>query len=252
MTINFVGVKVGDINGNVSTNLDAGVVSETRSSDYIELQIDEQSLSAGKLATIEVKTNDFEDIRGLQLELDLGRLQVIEVQSGTMNVDNQYATKGGSFMLSFAHADGMEVQEDDVLFTLVAMPLVNGALSETVSVSNEHFSTEAYIGQTLEIVNVEVEWNTENTVESDFYVGNIAPNPWISEAQIEVHLPKAGTLGFRLLDAAGRVVKNTDLDLPQGRHFITVDQEDINSSGLYYYELRFGDKVERKKMIKVD
>jgi alpha-glucosidase len=75
------------------------------------------------------------------------------------------------------------------------------------------------------------------------------PNPFNSSTKISFSIAKPNNVYLVLYDFLGRriavVVNNY---LPAGNHEVNVDASKL-SSGVYFYEIRFGNFVERKKMV---
>ena len=81
-----------------------------------------------------------------------------------------------------------------------------------------------------------------------------APNPFDAATTIRYNLPEAGELQIRVFDAAGRLVQTlVDGTVNPGIHLTswdgTNDRGEAVGSGIYFYRLEAGDRVQTRRMI---
>jgi hypothetical protein len=75
------------------------------------------------------------------------------------------------------------------------------------------------------------------------------PNPVRNSTVFQFAIPQAGKVSLQILDVRGRRADTlVDGVLPAGTHTVSWDAED-RPSGLYFYRLRFGNRVETRKLI---
>jgi hypothetical protein len=83
----------------------------------------------------------------------------------------------------------------------------------------------------------------------EMLVSRVYPNPFNSSATIEYSLPEAGHIKIDIYDLLGRQVQTLVDDYKQaGVHTVTFDASHL-SSGIYFYRLQAGDRVETKRMV---
>jgi|GEM_PF-4373028 hypothetical protein len=101
-----------------------------------------------------------------------------------------------------------------------------------------------------------VEWNGAAVDQSlppvprEFYVGANYPNPFNPETSIPVYLPTAGKVWFTVMTVNGRILQNRELFLKAGENRILFRGESL-SSGLYFYRVRFKDRIAHGKMLMI-
>ncbi len=80
------------------------------------------------------------------------------------------------------------------------------------------------------------------------------PNPFNPETMIQFSLPDAGVVELSVVDVNGRNVRNLVQGVQQsGMHQVIWDGKDnfgkTTASGVYFYTLRYADKIEKRKML---
>jgi len=91
-------------------------------------------------------------------------------------------------------------------------------------------------------------------VPDHFYVEQNHPNPFNLGTQIQFGLPEACHVGLHIYDILGRrVMTLLDNDFPAGIHAVFWDGKDRDgkgvATGMYFYRIEAGNRVETKKMI---
>ena len=102
----------------------------------------------------------------------------------------------------------------------------------------------------METKDLAISWREK--AETDFSVIGTTPNPWNTNTQITFELPKDGMVSFKVKDYTGRKLISTIDHYGTGRNTIQLSRSDIGQSGVYVYELRYGDRVISGKMILID
>jgi len=92
------------------------------------------------------------------------------------------------------------------------------------------------------------------TAPTAFRVFPSAPNPFRSSAALRFVLPRAGDVGVRIFDAAGRLVRHMDRAFPAGLNEIAWDGRDDAGrpvpSGILFYEVRSGGLRQTMKVVR--
>ncbi len=96
---------------------------------------------------------------------------------------------------------------------------------------------------------VDVEERGELGVPKEFGLGQNYPNPFNPETQIEFSLPTRQRVTLRIFDVLGRQVRVLlDEVREAGNHRVVFDGTAL-SSGVYFYQLRAGDRMQVRKML---
>lgn len=83
-----------------------------------------------------------------------------------------------------------------------------------------------------------------------FFVESVRPNPFTSDIQINVFLPKAGSIMAALIDADGKTVERLTIYGSKGSNSIRFNDLSSKPAGIYYAEIKYNDKRITKKLIK--
>jgi hypothetical protein len=99
-----------------------------------------------------------------------------------------------------------------------------------------------------------IESEGESVSLRDFVLEDAFPNPFNPRTTISFVIPEAAHVDLTIYDVQGRKVRTlVDRELRAGRHEVSWDGNNDDgqrsSSGLYFYQLRSGDKTESRKML---
>jgi uncharacterized repeat protein (TIGR01451 family) len=255
MWVDFIAVKVGDINGNVEANVQAGIISETRSNESLILSLPDTEVEKDELYEIEVQTRASLDVRGLQVGFRLDGLELVDIKQGAMDIrPSDIFTDGSTVKMSYANAIGDQVSSEEVLYTMVVRATSDGRLSEKLSIEDNTLASEAYMGDDLEVGSVALEWRSMENVDpvALLLAGSVTPNPWRSQTEIHFELPRAGEVNLTVRDASGRVIHQMSGRFLAGEQSFSISKEDVNATGVLLYELQYGDQIENRKMIRIE
>ncbi|MBK8626913.1 MAG: hypothetical protein IPN86_15505 [Saprospiraceae bacterium] len=77
----FVAVKIGDVNGNVTTNINNPTV-EARSNNNVAMSVADAAVAAGEVVEIPVTAANFNDVAGFQYTMNLDGASFVGINSG--------------------------------------------------------------------------------------------------------------------------------------------------------------------------
>lgn len=240
MSENFIGIKIGDVNESYQG-------SETRSSGLITLHADNSYMVAGELATIDVTSNNFDAVAGYQFTLDHQGLEFAGITAGALNVDeSSVGVKEGMLTMSWFDATTKTADENEVLFTLNFEALTDLELNSALAINSAVTKAEAYVGTSLDIYDIDIEFGTDVNEASLF---QNSPNPFETSTAIGFNLPKAAQATLTIFDLAGKQIKSVKGNFAKGYNQIVLESEDLNASGVLYYQLESGSFTATRKMI---
>lgn len=248
MDINFVGIKIGDVNGNAKGRNIIGNLVENRSK--VNVVIDDRKVEKGDIIEIPVMMESGQTIYGMQSEWQTSGLIIREMREGAMEIGREeYVIRDVQHSgMSIAIPEGKTMGRNEVMFVIEVEAIRNGRLSEMIQLS-ETVIPEIYV-MDMETKELGLSWRSKT--ETDFRVTGTTPNPWNTNTQISFELPKDGMVSFKVKDYTGRKVISTIDQYGAGQNTIQLSRSDIGHSGVYVYELRYGDKVISGKMILID
>ena len=249
MDINFVGIKVGDVNGNASGKILQDGHLENRSKAIY--QMTDRQVVTGEIIEILVYAEANQILFGMQMQITSKDLSIKEIKSGKLNIrtDDYLISNNETVAMSFASGSGNQLQKDEVLFIVKAEVLRSGLLSEKIALGKE-MHNEVYINNSLETKSMNLGWR--NNPAQEFILAGNNPNPWNTNTNITFELPSDGMVTLKVKDFTGRSVVSQVNQFTAGKNTINLIKSDLGHPGVYIYELRYEDKVLTGRMIMIE
>ncbi len=252
MEVDFIGVKVGDVNGTVIPAFD-GETLDKRSGEKVRLSVPEVTNSKGSVSELKFSMYEIEKLQGFQytIELDPKSVEILEfiplVDDLTIaNVNMNRAAEG---IISFswnANFASLENFYSADIFGLQLKYKDDVATSDYLTISETGLRPEAYLDDEVQAVELEF---IEEYVSDRFTVYQNSPNPWSMSTEIVYYLPSAENVLFNVYNVEGELVSSTREDGIKGNNTIILDKEDLSSGGIYYYEIISSQSSVTQKMI---
>ncbi len=242
---NFIGIKIGDVNGNVQANNVTSI--EQRSSEVRELTLTDRYVEEGEYFTVDIETEDLQDIHGLQANLQLTGLDLYDISSDrlVLSDDNFNYRSNESVVLSADKTRDVN-REDGNLLSIKLQAKTDGLLSEMISIGNA-LAAEAYVGDELQVDQLELVF--ENQHFQTYELSQNQPNPFTETTYVKFVLPTEMEASFRILDVSGKEVFTTTQVFKQGQNEIRINKNELNTAGILYYQLYTKEFTSTRKMI---
>ena len=253
MTADFVSIKIGDINGSAEPNQLLGSPSFDGASMVVGLE--DVQLIAGQSYDIDFKAKNFNHF-GYQFTLgfDQEAIVVNDVTPGALeglsqNNFGMQMLSQGAITTSWDNANGVQLADNNTIFTMSITATVNTTLSEVLNINSSVTAAEA-VNSELEATNVELEFF--NRASAQFELFQNTPNPFSTETLIEFSLPEADQVTFKVFDVSGKVIHEQIQNLDRGTHQIRLSKDDLGAAGVLYYQVETSRDVATKKMITIE
>jgi hypothetical protein len=252
----FVGVKIGDVNGSAVANAMAGADDRTFVDDLV-FNVADQELKAGESYEVTFKAENFAAIHGYQftLNFDQSALEFVSVNAGELNNlnDNNFGLRlleEGVITTSWTSQKRQSLISGTSLFHVRFIAKVDVLLSEVVSIGSRYTIAEAYNGN-LELMDVQLRFEDGAIVTNQFQLYQNRPNPFMHETLIGFYLPKEGPVTLTVFDQSGRELKRITANYLKGYNTIILSKDDLDASDglLLYYQVETENTIETKKMI---
>ncbi|MEL6831739.1 MAG: T9SS type A sorting domain-containing protein, partial [Bacteroidota bacterium] len=250
----FVGVKIGDVNGSAQANALAG--DDRNLEGAFHLQAEDIALQAGNTYTVAITGENLNQIKGYQ-----GTLQI----EGAELVDIEYAlAEEGNFGLPFIDqglltmswncGDALQcvrTTSSSVLFSLVIRATDNRQLSEVLSINDRYTISESYRGdQTTELG---IEFTQGLATGPVFELYQNSPNPFREGTLISFNLPEDSKATLTISDASGQVLQIIRGEYAAGYNTINVQKSQLlGASGVLSYTLETSEHKAARQMIVVE
>ncbi len=261
MYVDFIGVKVGDVNGTATPNSFAAhgeVASRSRPQEGLSFRTADITYQADETIEIPVYGDYMDELEGYQftLEFNPDLLDLQEVIPG--DLPNLYEENFGMVNLEngiitslWTEYDQSAAGQATLLFTLSFKAKAGGQLSESLFMGSRITQAEAY-DKNGDIFDLELDFTTMDAEEAGFELFQNRPNPFSDETIIPFQLNEAGMAQLTVYDMAGKVVYRTDGDYDPGYHEIAIKESDLPTSGLFYYTLNANGQQATRKMVLTD
>lgn len=254
--MDFVGVKIGDVNGSTKAN-NAGSV-EIRSHKTLNFYSDVQSVEAGKRVEVPVYADNFNDIIGFQytlgfdqtslnfVEANAGMIELTDANIGTAEINN------GMIAVSWNDVELQSYDNDEVLFTMVFEAAAKTNVENALRLNSALTRAEAYAND-FEVINTSLEFRDKGAIAAvAFNLYQNAPNPFGNNTTIGFDLPKAAKAKLTVYDVNGRIIKVITGDYDKGYNEVQISKNDLGVTGVMYYTLETNEYTARQKMIGIE
>ena len=246
MNLDFVGVKIGDVNGSASANSLLGAESRT-TNGTLDFNVTDRLVEAGETVTVDFTSADIAAAQGYQFTMNFAGLDLTKLEEGVAKAAN-FNTNLVERGLLTTSWNG-QATANDVLFSLTFNATSTGLLSELITLSSDLTTAEAY-NTDGELLDVNIEFATTN-VAVDFALEQNIPNPFNGETVVGFNLPVAGVATLTVMDVQGKVLKEIKGDYAKGYNQVVLKAKEL-TIGVLYYQLESADQVATKKMIIID
>jgi hypothetical protein len=250
MDINFVAVKMGDINKSAATNANS-TIAESRSSQIVKLNTNAQSFIAGEDVSIKFTAEKAISTTGLQFTLrfdptavEFKSINGNDIQLAESNLGLSRVNEG-IITLSWNNDNAVNIVD---LLEAQFVAKKNGNTSEVLKLTSDLTKAELY-NDNNEVLNLALE---NKSVNAGFELFQNSPNPFNGNTNISFVLPVASQVDFKVYDVTGKVLKQINREYTAGKHTITLERSQLGQSGILYYQLEAGEFIATKKMVVID
>ncbi len=252
MNVNFVGVKIGDINNSAIANANHENV-ELRSNSVLKLQYENVNISEGEVFEIEISAEVYPGIQGAQFELaidtDYAKDFSIEILDNEILGNENFNftdVENGIIGTSWHMNKSVTVNREIKLFKVIAKALRTGTIENAINLINNNITPEAYAeNNPIDLALIPNNYSNEDLML--LYQNN--PNPWSEKTTISFYVPSDQKVEINLFDVTGSQIKHFEIDASTGGNQIEISKEDIPATGVIYYELVSKSNRITKKML---
>jgi hypothetical protein len=246
--VDFVAVKIGDINGNAS-GAQQNIV-EPRSNKKLNFEVANVVLEPQERIYVPVYASNFKDIFGFQTTLKLKDAVFVDLIPEGLDIDATSIGKlnDDTYTLSYAAKQPLTIDRDKKLFTLVIDPKNSVLLEDILQLSSEITRSESYTSD-LKVSGLSITFR--NDVNNMALLQN-EPNPYIFTTNIRWLGTKSENVKLVITDDQGKIMLVRNVKSVKGLNTITLEAKDIPYAGIYFYTLSGNTINATKKMVKIE
>lgn len=245
----FIGIKVGDVNGSVDPTDFTGGGSDDRSLDKtLIFNTEDLKLVAGHEYAIPFVAASSHLLAGFQFTLafDEKSIQFAGYEAGTLPAlqDNNFGVKyaeQGMVAMNWENVVYQKTSAGEALFSLKFLAKKDARLSEVLALNSRLAPTEAYLSpgetSTLELEVADVALSFQTAVKDELQFFQNTPNPFFQTTNLNFFLPEATTVTFRIYNVAGQPIKTYAHNYTQGQHSVPIDLGHAAGSGIFICEM---------------
>ena len=245
--LDFIAVKIGDINGSASAN---ALAAEDRTKDGdLMIEVADRLVEAGDLIEVEFDATDFATIEGYQFTLKYTNLELVDLMDGVATKANfGFALQDRGYLVTSWHnATATANAKNANLFRLKFKVNTTGNLLSFLDINADFAASEAYQNDGS-LLGVALQAKENIAINPTFEVAQNTPNPFTNSTFIGFELPAAAAVELNILDIQGQVIQTKKGNFEKGQQQIEVRANEL-SNGTYYYQLVTPFGVAAKKMI---
>lgn len=247
---NFIGIKIGDVNGSVQANSLVQVEARNLPSK-LTVKVDDQVVKAGE--TVEVWfTANTQQVDGYQFSLYLNKqtLEVEQVLLGNLQTEHLGLQHQKDGLVHISWNTSATPAKDPKQFGFLLTAKEDGLLSEWIAIDEHYLAAQAYPKQGgIQGLGLEFENGTE---QGTFALLDNRPNPFANSTSIRFQLPETTTASLRIYDASGRTVYSLSQEFAGGYHEVLIRQTDLQTTGVLYYQLQTESHSAVRRMLILD
>ena len=163
----------------------------------------------------------------------------------------------GVITASWNTTSGVTLDNKSELFTLNFNAKTAGTLSDYLRISSKATVAEAYKanGTTADLMDVLIGFNNGNTTTvlgAAYELYQNQPNPFNNVTTVGFNLPQEETATITIFDVSGKVIKTVNQEFARGYNEVTFNKNELNASGVLYYQLQTSEFTDTRKMLLID
>ncbi len=252
--MDFIAVKIGDVNGSASTGKASGSAVESRNRTV--LQTKPVTGRAGETVKVAINGEQLSNVLGFQMSLAVNTklAEIVDVSSGlpgfTSNNVGFSDAGNGKLHISWNGTALATASDDMLVLTLYLHTDVTDA--NLVSLNDSGLHPELYFLENMSVQSTLLALDSRGARsdnEDQFEVFQNVPNPFSTTTTIGFQLPQAGFATLKIFDASGKMLHTQNGGFTKGYNVFTVDAAQLHLNGVLYYQVETGTDSATRKMI---
>ena len=254
MAVDFVAIKIGDMNGTASTNGFMDNEGDERTDDALVFQTNDKELAAGETYEMPVYAQSAEAIESGQFTFTINS-EDIDIQSIRVNSEADFsnfefathAINEGIITAAWYRDNAVKYDAKTPLFYISLVAKNTTRLSDIAAINSDKTKAIAYT-TAGEGLNVNLNFSSTPEVITIATLQQNSPNPFSDATTITFDLPKGETGKLEITDLSGRIIYS-QAGFAEGRNEVHLNGKIFATAGVYFYRLRTESGVITRKML---
>ena len=234
---NFIGIKVGDLNGNSNA-------ADPRSpQDTAWVEMPDLLLHAGVPVEVPLRINKWSQLSGFQFEIalqpDLVGLDSVDMQALRL-LNNSNLSRRNDHSLAISWDDGQQQAnaDDSVLLVLHLLPKQTVPLHSAIQLQREQLAPESYPVEAEMIAPLGLRFDSKVALTKETAsTMQVFPNPFSDFTTLSFDLSEAGEVHLSVTDARGISVLSRQGNFAAGQQQWRIQGQELPGAGIYYCRL---------------
>ncbi len=250
-SLDFIGVKIGDLNGSAVVNTINGLSDLSEQGRSVTqsygLQLEDQWLEAGQVYALPVTVKDIASMGGFQFTMEAAT-EMVELHTvrPAFLTEAQFSTAqlaNGYFTVSWNQSGQIQPgNREELLFNIVLKARQTVRLSEVLGLMSRPTAIEAFtLSQERMDMHLQFTSTTTNPVVVTSGIEELAaellqnyPNPFADRTTLQFYLPRAGQATIVIHDMDGRVLRTIDQSYGAGYNSLQLSAAGMPNGNLFF------------------
>lgn len=234
--IEFIGVKIGDVNGSAKINMLSDATERRLISKSIELQ--DIEIQENRDYAIELPITDLLEQDGFQFSLKINQNLADDIRIVGLDADS-YHFDQSSGELYVSYVKGLSIG-NELIINFVAKK--SCWLHDLVQFSLDKMKSEYYIDNQSYTFGFEYS-------NQKFFVSSPQPNPFQYNTQMKIFTPEPEILKIEIIRSDGVLVNQRNLFCQKGENILQLSETDLKESGVYQCVIKSKQGISVQKII---
>jgi hypothetical protein len=240
---NFIGVKMGDVNGSATGNANE---ANTESRNSVALTTENELIPANVPHTL-VLDADVDAVVGVQFTMTLNNADLVEMWIGGKKLSDANIARINENTYTVSWND-VNAANGKALITLNVIAKEEKAAASVVAINSNITAAELYAGEQLQTSKLSLRFAGEEKADA-FTVFQNEPNPFTDKTTIGFALPEAGNATLKVFDVNGKVIYTSTGSYGKGMNSFVLSKAELPTTGVMMYQVESGTNTITKKMI---
>jgi hypothetical protein len=244
--VDFIGVKIGDVNGTYEPNARSLKIDPRSSGKMI---VKDSEIVRYQDTELRFAFEGFDYAYGLQTSIEIENLFTLEgVRGSDQNVIMDYHVIGQTIVLTLYSDELIDMSAFEILVSCQVRE--NGKLSEKIRLDAK-LKSEVYNGN-LKPQSLGLGFRSEAYSHLNVIIDQNKPNPWSDQTFIDYKVPNDGPVKVSISDMSGRVLHRENLMAKKGQNRFEITSDDVNQkTGVFMVIFYIDGKRYIHKMIRI-